>query len=97
MINKNKASPRKKRKKFSKLDLYVTFSVLYTAIYSIAVFVIFAIKGIEPTILTRCVYGFFGGEVTIAGLIKVCNIVGEYKETKNKAQEMEEESNEELY
>lgn len=97
MINKNKASPRKKHKKFSKLGMYVAFSVLYTAIYSIAVLVIFAFKGIEPITLTRCVYGFFGGEVTIAGLIKIFNIREEYKETKNKAQEMEEESDEELY
>ena len=97
MINRNKASPRKKRKKFSKLDLYVTFSVLYTAIYSIAVLVIFAFNNVEPTTLTRCVYGFFGGEVTIAGLIKIFNIREEYKETKNKAQKMEEESDEELY
>lgn len=97
MINKNKASPKKKRKKFSKLGLYVTFSVLYTAIYSIAVLVIFAFNSVEPTTLTRCVYGFFGGEVTIAGLIKIFNIREEYKETKNKAQESEEESDEELY
>ena len=97
MINKNKTPPRRKKHKFSKLDLYVTFSVLYTAIYSIAVLVIFAFNNVEPTTLTICVYGFFGGEVTIAGLIKIFNIREEYKETKNKKQEMEEKSDEELY
>ena len=97
MVNKNKASPRKKRKKFSKLDLYVTFSVLYTAIYSIAVLVIFAFNNVEPTTLTRCVYGFFGGEVTIAGLIKIFNIREEYKATKKQNNEIEEESNDETF
>lgn len=97
MANKNKTPPRRKKHKFSKLDLYVAFSVGYTAIYSLIVLIIFAFNGVEPTTLTRCVYGFFGGEVTIAGLIKIFNIREEYKETKNKKQESEEESNEELY
>lgn len=94
MVNKNKTPPRKKKRKISKLGLYVGFSVAYTAIYSIVVLVIFAFKGVEPITLTRCVFGFFGGEVTIAGLIKIFNIREEYKETNNKSKSMEEESDE---
>lgn len=87
---KNKVSKRKK--KFSKLGLYVGFSVGYIAIYSIIVLAVFAIKGIEPEVLTKCVYGFFGGEVTISGLIKIFNIREEHKQVKK----MEETEDEEL-
>ena len=96
MSNKNKDSPKKSRK-ISKLGLYVAFSVAYTAIYSIAVLTIFAFNGTEPTILTKCVYGFFGGEVTIAGLIKIFNIREEYKNVNKKNEQMEENTDEELY
>lgn len=88
---KNKVS--KQKKKFSKLGLYVGFSVGYIAIYSIVVLVVFAVKGTEPEVLTRCVYGFFGGEVTIAGLIKIFNIKEEHKQVK----QTEEKANEEFY
>ena len=88
---RNKVSKRKK--KFSKLGLYVGFSVGYIAIYSIAVLIIFVMKGVEPEVLTKYVYGFFGGEVTIAGLIKIFNIREEHKQVK----QTEEKTNEEFY
>ena len=58
----------------SKLGKYVIFSISFVILYSIAVLVVFAFNGAEPEVLTKCVYGFFAGEVVSAALIKIFNI-----------------------
>lgn len=62
------------RSRMSKLGLYVSFSIGFVVLYSIAVLWNFVVNGVEPSTLTKCVYGFFAGEVTISGLIKLFNI-----------------------
>lgn len=76
-MSKNDPKIRNRQKigsRISKLGLYVGFSIGFVVLYSVAVLWNFVVNGVEPTTLTKCVYGFFAGEVTIAGLIKLFNI-----------------------
>ncbi len=64
------------KKRMSKLTKYVIFSIaivlLYTAwdMYNTMTNTGF----MEPSTLTTCVFGFFGGEVVTCALIKIFNI-----------------------
>lgn len=66
-----------KQSKYHSLTIYVVFSITFVILYTIAEFICSTITGIShdtPIIhdtLTTCVYGFFAGEVVIAGLIKI--------------------------
>lgn len=57
--------------KLNGLDKYVIFSISVTLIYTVAEFVTATITGIEKTTLSTCVYGFFAGEIVVAGVIKI--------------------------
>ena len=79
MFNKDQKSEfdgkyRAKKRHVSKLGLYVIFSISFVVLYTIAVLVNFVINGVEPSTLTKYVYGFFAGEVVVSGLIKLFNI-----------------------
>ena len=58
-------------KRLNGLDKYVIFSISVTLIYTVAEFVTATITGIEKTTLSTCVYGFFAGEIVVAGVIKI--------------------------
>lgn len=58
-------------KKIHSLTIYVIFSITIAIIYTIVEFILSTKTGISHDTLTTCVYGFFGGEVVIAGLIKI--------------------------
>lgn len=58
-------------KNLNGLDKYVIFSISVTLIYTVAEFVTATITGIEKTTLSTCVYGFFAGEIVVAGVIKI--------------------------
>lgn len=79
MFNKRQKSEfdgkyRAKKRHVSKLGLYVIFSITFVILYTTAVLINFVINGIEPSTLTKYVYGFFAGEVVVSGLIKIFNI-----------------------
>lgn len=57
--------------KLNGLDKYVIFSISVTLIYTVAEFVTATITGVEKTTLSTCVYGFFAGEIVVAGVIKI--------------------------
>ena len=63
-----------KRHKLNGLDVYVIFSIAVVLIYTIAEFIVSSITGVEHSTLTTCLYGFFGGEVVSAAIIKVFKI-----------------------
>ena len=63
-----------KRKRLNGLDVYVIFSISVVLIYTIAEFIVSSITGVEHSTLTTCLYGFFGGEVVSAAIIKVFKI-----------------------
>lgn len=63
-----------KRKRLNGLDVYVIFSIAVVMIYTIAEFIVSSITGAEHSTLTTCLYGFFGGEVVSAAVIKVFKI-----------------------
>lgn len=85
---------KKPKRKISKLGLYVGFSIGFCVLYTIAIVCIFATTGLEPENLTKYVYGFFGGEVVSAALIKLFNIGFEnwraYKGSDNSSEDIEE-------
>lgn len=62
------------KEKLNGLDKYVIFSISVVLIYTIAEFVTVTITGIEKQALTAGVYGFFGGEVVSAMLIKIFKV-----------------------
>lgn len=53
------------------LTKYVVFSIGIVILYTIAEFVVSTITGCHHEILSGCVYGFFGGELTLCGVIKI--------------------------
>ena len=61
----------KPRRKLATLDKYVIFSITTTLVYTIAEFVTSTITGLSHDTLSTCVYGFFAGEIVVAGLIKI--------------------------
>ena len=64
----------KKWSELHDLDRYVIFSIAVVLIYSVAEFITSTITGVEKSTLTLAIYGFFAGEVTVAGLIKIFKI-----------------------
>lgn len=75
------------------LTLYVIFSITAVIIYTIVQQYIFIVNpnATEMETLTRCFFGFFGGEITLSGLIKIFNI---HKEKKNDERTTASEDNE---
>lgn len=66
----------RKKKKLNGLDKYVIFSISVAIIYTVAEFVTSTITGITKDTLSTCVYGFFAGEVVVAGLIRIFKLKG---------------------
>lgn len=58
-------------RKLNGLDKYVIFSISVTLIYTVAEFVTATITGMEKATLTTAVFGFFAGEIVVAGIIKI--------------------------
>jgi hypothetical protein len=73
MIN---ARDKKVKRRLNSLDKYVIFSISVTLIYTVAEFITSTITGIEKSTLSTCVYGFFAGEIVVAGLIKIFKLKG---------------------
>ena len=72
--NKKRKRNSNTRKKDNALAKYVTFSLAIVLIFTVVEFV-FSIKtGITHDTLTTCVYGFWGGEIVMAALIKIFKI-----------------------
>ena len=61
-------------KKLNGLDKYVIFSISFTVLYTIAEFISSSMTGMEKSTLSSCVYGFFAGEIVVAGLLKIFKI-----------------------
>lgn len=53
------------------LTLYVVFSILCLIIYTIVEQVLSSVTGFSNDTLTTCFFAFFGGEISICGLIKI--------------------------
>lgn len=53
------------------LTKYVIFSIGIVILYTIVEFITSILTGISHDVLTGCVYGFFAGEVSLCGLIKI--------------------------
>ena len=53
------------------LTLYVVFSILALIIYTIVEQVLSAVTGFSNDTLTTCFFAAFGGEILMAGLIKI--------------------------
>jgi archaellum biogenesis protein FlaJ (TadC family) len=63
----------------SKLDAYVTFSLVFLIVFTMAMIVIFSVSGSEPSTLITCVFATFGGEVLSCALIKIFKLKEEPK------------------
>ena len=61
-------------KKLNGLDKYVIFSISFTVLYTIAEFISSSMTGMEKSTLSSCVYGFFAGEIVVAGPLKIFKI-----------------------
>ena len=65
----------------SSLSKYVTFSIASLIIYTIvSQYIAIHYEKVLDT-LTTCFFGFFGGEITICGLIKIFKLKDTKKET----------------
>lgn len=53
------------------LTKYVIFSICIVLIYTISEFIYGVFTGLQHEVLTGCVYGFFGGEIVLCGMIKI--------------------------
>lgn len=53
------------------LSIYVTLSIVFVVLYTVAEFLISVFTGISHDTLTTCVYAFFGTEVGACGFIKI--------------------------
>lgn len=54
-----------------KLEDYVIFSIVMMLLYTIIELTLSSITTISHDTLTTCFFAFFGGEITICGLIKI--------------------------
>ena len=68
--------------KLSGLDKYVIFSIGVTLVYTVAEFITSTVTGVSKDTLSTCVYGFFAGEIVVAGLIKIFKLREEDKEAR---------------
>ena len=63
--------PYYKRKKIQHdLDKYLIFSFVTLILFTIAILIIFAVTGSEPTVLVGCFFAAFGGEIFACARIK---------------------------
>ena len=53
------------------LTKYVIFSIAFVILYTVAEFIVSTITGVHHDTLTVAVYGFFGGEIVLCGMIKI--------------------------
>ena len=58
-------------KKDIKLEDYVVFSIGMMILYTVVELVLSSLTQITHDTLTTCFFAFFGGEITICGLIKI--------------------------
>ena len=54
----------------------MVFSIAIVLVYTVAEFITSTLTGVSHDTLTVALYGFFGGEITIAGLIKIFKLKG---------------------
>ena len=66
-------------KKLNDLDKYLIASFVILILFTIAVLIIFAFTGNEPTVLVGCFFGAFGGEILMCALIKRLKLHNEAK------------------
>ena len=66
-------------KKLHALDYYIIFCLIVLVAYIVVNLVIFKDSMSEPSTLTTCVFGAFGGEFLTCGLIKIFKIRKEYE------------------
>ena len=64
----------KEKKKLSKLDRYLIFSIGVLLVYTVAEMVLTSLTGFDHSTLTTCIFSAFGGEFMLAALIKIYNI-----------------------
>lgn len=62
------------RRKLTKLDKYLIFSISVLITYTVVEIVTATLTGIEHATLTTCLFSAFGGEFLMAALIKIFNI-----------------------
>ena len=58
-----------------KLEDYVIFSIVMMLLYTIIELILSSITTISHDTLTTCFFAFFGGEITICGLIKIFKLI----------------------
>lgn len=56
------------------LTKFVTLSIVFVVIYTMAEFIISTLTGVHHEVLTGCVYAFFGTEIAACGFIKIFKI-----------------------
>ena len=72
--------PYYKRKKLQHdLDKYLIFSFVTLILFTIAILIIFAVTGSEPTVLVGCFFTAFGGEIFACARIKKFKLHNEIK------------------
>lgn len=76
IFQRNKNMVTRKTKQLHSLTKYVAFSIAIVLVYTVAEFIISTLTGVSHDTLTVALYGFFGGEITIAGLIKIFKLKG---------------------
>lgn len=74
---KNTQKPKRRRSVTRSLTRYVVFSIAMLLIYTaIALYFLWLEKPLDSD-LTTGVFGFFGGEIVMCGLIKLFKLKGE--------------------
>lgn len=68
-----------------KLDLYLISIIVFMALFTIAMIIIFCIKGFLPDTLIQMAFTYFLGECGVCGIIKAFNTYKETKIQKNSA------------
>lgn len=68
---------REEEKAMHSLTLYVVFSLLALIVYTIVEQILSAVTGFTNDTLTTCFFAAFGGEVLVAGLIKIFKLQNE--------------------
>lgn len=58
-------------KKIHALDCYIIFSIMVLLVYTAISLLLFKESMNEPSTLTTCIFGAFGGEFLTCGLIKI--------------------------
>lgn len=74
-----KKQAKTKRRKLPALDKYVIFAFSCIIVFTIAILVLFATTGDEPTALVSCFFACMGGELLSLALIKRLKLKQEKK------------------